>query len=300
MVMERVQVLMSTYNGEKFLHQQIESILRQDGVDVVLTVRDDGSSDKTCAILDEYQAQGLLSWYSGENLGPARSFMQLLRDAEPADFYAFSDQDDFWKPEKLSTAVAALQKHRGKPALYFCQTCLTDEHLQPLPHQIPICPLLTYGESLVYQFVGGCTMVMNKELCDIVNSFTPDVLYMHDVWIYCICLAVGGVVEFDSKSHILYRQHSNNTIGQGSSKTEWKRRMKRLINLEQARYKTARQLLQGYSAKMPKENLVLTTDFVRAKKNLILRLKLLFDSRLATSNPVTSKTFRIALFLGTY
>ena len=74
--MKRVNVLMSTYNGERFLHQQIESILRQDEVDVVLTVRDDGSTDKTCAVLDEYQAQGLLTWYSGDNIGPARSFMQ--------------------------------------------------------------------------------------------------------------------------------------------------------------------------------------------------------------------------------
>ncbi len=298
--MKRVNVLMSTYNGERFLHQQIESILRQDEVDVVLTVRDDGSTDKTCAILDEYQSQGLLTWYSGDNLGPARSFMQLLKDADEADYYAFADQDDFWKPEKLKVAVHQLEAAPDQPALYFCQTCLTDQDLNPLPHQIPISPLLTYGESLVYQFVGGCTMVLNPLLRKAINHYHPEVLYMHDVWIYSTCLSIGGKVFFDKQSHILYRQHSSNVIGQGNKLTEWKRRINRITTGQHARYNTALELLRGYENQMPQANFQLTKAFIEAKRNFITRLKLLYDNRLNTANIATSRAFRIALLFGTY
>ncbi|MBQ7634565.1 MAG: glycosyltransferase family 2 protein [Bacteroidaceae bacterium] len=295
-----VNVLMSTYNGERYLHQQIESILRQEDVEVVLTVRDDGSTDKTRAILDEYSAQGLLTWYSGKNLGPARSFLQLLHDAAPADFYAFADQDDVWKPEKLRMAVEQIKEFHGVPAMYFGQTCLTDEFLSPLPEQIPISPLLTYGESLVYQFVGGCTMVLNNSLRDKVVKYTPRHLYMHDVWIYCVCLAVGGRVVFDPHSYIYYRQHGHNVIGQGDKVTEWKRSFHRLITKEQARFKTAQELLQGYSEDMTAENRRLTEDFVRAKNGFLTRLRLMYDKRLATSSPATTRKFRLALLFNTF
>ena len=98
----KVLVLMSTYNGEKYLREQIDSILGQRGVEVSLLVRDDGSTDATLTTLDEYKESGRLDYYCGNNLGPARSFMHLLQNAPASDFYAFSDQDDKWMDDKLS------------------------------------------------------------------------------------------------------------------------------------------------------------------------------------------------------
>ncbi|MBR1838150.1 MAG: glycosyltransferase [Bacteroidaceae bacterium] len=291
---------MATYNGERYLRQQIDSILAQKGVEVILTVRDDGSTDTTCDILKAYSDKGCLKWYRGNNVGPAQNFMLLLQEAEDADYYAFSDQDDYWESDKLLAAVNQLEEAQNDLALYFSQTCLADEALHPLPHQIHIRPLLTYGESLVYQFIGGCTMVLTHALREAVNRYKPQTLYMHDVWIYCVCLAIGGKAFFDAKPHIYYRQHAQNVVGQGNRRNEWKRRVGRIAHLEQARYKTALELIEGYANEMPASNLALTQDFIKAKHNLLARLRLLCDKRLATSSPATSRRFRLALLMGIY
>ena len=93
----KVAVLMSSYNGEKYIRPQIDSILAQEGnFELSLFVRDDGSTDKTQAILQEYAQKRKLTWYTGNNLGPARSFMDLLKKCKGFNYYAFADQDDYW------------------------------------------------------------------------------------------------------------------------------------------------------------------------------------------------------------
>ena len=96
---------MSTYNGEKYLKEQIDSILSQEGVDVRLYIRDDGSSDRTTDILASYQEHKNVKIEKGNNLGFAKSFLTALDECDEADYYAFSDQDDVWEKDKLSTAM---------------------------------------------------------------------------------------------------------------------------------------------------------------------------------------------------
>lgn len=117
---ENVVVLMSTYNGEKYLRDQIDSIFAQVGnLDVRILIRDDGSNDGTLQILDEYQNRNELVWYSdGENIGAAKSFMRLLYNAPRASFYAFSDQDDIWYKDKLSNSIHKLKEVDGCGAVY--------------------------------------------------------------------------------------------------------------------------------------------------------------------------------------
>ena len=110
--MKKVCVLMSTYNGEKYLKEQIDSILKQKGVKVNLLVRDDGSTDNTLSLLEEYKKKGLLDYCCGSNMKPARSFMELLSIAPDSDYYAFSDQDDYWEHDKLFNAVKNTEKKR--------------------------------------------------------------------------------------------------------------------------------------------------------------------------------------------
>lgn len=105
-----VQVVMSTYNGEKYLKEQIDSILSQEGVDVRLYIRDDGSSDRTTDILASYQEHKNVKIEKGNNLGFAKSFLTALDECDEADYYAFSDQDDVWEKDKLSTAVQLIQE----------------------------------------------------------------------------------------------------------------------------------------------------------------------------------------------
>lgn len=282
------------------MNQLIDSVLAQEGVKVDLLVRDDGSGDKTTATLDALQLQGRLSWYGGRNLKPAKSFMQLLRDSHEADFYAFADEDDYWQPDKLSTATKALEPYGNQPALYFSKTQLTDADLNPIPSP-PLHPLLTFGESLVYEFVPGCTMVFNHRLRDIINLYSPSYIPMHDVWIYSTALAVGARVVFDPVPHILYRQHGDNTIGQGQGEWhEMRRRLARFTSKEHSRYRRACEISNGYLGMIPEDNRSVLSAFVAAKASLKARLDLVRDQRFVCGNAKTYKLFRLAVLLNTY
>ena len=294
--MERVKVLMSVWNsaGNPYWKEQLESIHAQEGVDVDLLVRDDGSSDSTISVLQQEQEAGRLSWYQGENMGPGRSFLDLLAHAGGAAFYAFSDHDDVWLPEKLRVATEALHDVRG-PALYFCQTKLVDAELRPLP-QVPIHPRLTYGEALVYQFIGGCTMVMNEALRRVVATYSPRYLRMHDIWIYDIALAIGAKVVFDPTPHILYRQHGhNNVVPSGSRWIQWSDRWRHLRQGEHIRRRTAEELLRGFGPMMTPENRELTERVAHCNRSLSRRLRLVFDSRLTPARPLIGLTGRLAI-----
>ena len=127
-----VLVLMSTYNGGRFLKEQIDSILSQEDVDVRLLVRDDGSKDNTCSILSEYASvHQNIEWKACENVGFVRSFSALVRMALEseiaADYYAFADQDDIWMSKKLITACSVLfSKDASKPNLFTSNSMQVD------------------------------------------------------------------------------------------------------------------------------------------------------------------------------
>lgn len=295
-----VCVLMSTYNGSTYLNEQIDSILQQDGVEVKLIVRDDGSTDGTQQLLSDYAQRGLLTWQQGENLGPARSFMRMLAEAPECQYYAFADQDDIWHCDKLQQATQRLGEAAEGPAMYHSQTLLVDSNLNPLPRQIAKDNLGTFGESLVYKFVAGCTIVMNHALRLLAERYEPQQLYMHDTWIYSLCLLVGGTVCYDPESHISYRQHEANAVGQGHSLREAKRRWHRFATGEQERYRTALELWEGYGQMATPENRQLLADFLAAKTSLGMRLRLMRDERLACAKPAVARLFRLALLFNTF
>ncbi len=296
----KVTILMSTYNGERFLNEQIDSILQQEDIETCLFVRDDGSEDKTISMLKQYQKAHVLRFYQGHNLGPAMSFMNLLMEAPATDYYAFSDQDDFWEKDKLSVAIDSLRKYPDEPALYFGRTQLADKKLNILPSP-ELAPKLTFGESLIHEFIPGCTMVLNNKLREIVNTYQPDYIPMHDVWIYSIAQAIGARIIFDPHPHILYRQHADNTIGQGYSIWhEWKRRWKRISSDEQSRSRRANELIRGYSKYIDKERLSLLHSFVDGKQSLLQRLRLLGDKRLRCTNRTTQILFWINILINKY
>ena len=128
--MKKVQVLLSTYNGEKYLKEQIESILKQKEVDKKLIVRDDGSSDSTIKILEEISNKNKkIIFYKGKNIGPARSFMELLKKSEEADYYSFADQDDIWEENKIISAINKLN-NINEPELYLSALGIVNESLE--------------------------------------------------------------------------------------------------------------------------------------------------------------------------
>lgn len=301
MNMKKIQVLMSTFNGEKFLDEQLESIMAQDGVKISVLVRDDGSSDGTQEILNKWQENRKLTFYTGDNLRPAKSFMNLIEQAPDVDYYALADQDDVWENDKLKCAVSYLeQSDKAIPALYFSQTQLVDENLQPLPTP-QLLPSCTFYEGLIAHYATGCTFVFNRALLELVRQYKPSYISMHDLWLYNLCLAVGGNIYFDPMPHIKYRQHGNNVIGlSGGWKRSFLLRCQRTLNKECERSNTVLELYKGYKEQIKPEYLPLVRHIVNYRNSVIDLLRLIFNRKLRCSNVKTNLSMRIALLLHTY
>lgn len=208
-----VCVLLSTYNGEAFLAAQLDSLRAQAGVEVRLHARDDGSTDGTVALLRRHAGTwpSLAALRSTKNLGPARSFLELLRTAPDADFYAFCDQDDVWLPGKLARAAEALSGDTG-PALYCSNVTCVAEDLSVLgaPRENGDTRL----QHLLFENIAyGCTTVMNRSARALIVERLPQQgLVMHDWWCALVVAALGRI-HYDPQPQILYRQHGGNSIG---------------------------------------------------------------------------------------
>ncbi|MGX7030431.1 glycosyltransferase family 2 protein [Vagococcus zengguangii] len=209
--MKKVLVMMSTYNGEKYIQEQINSILQQNKVDITLLIRDDGSKDETISIINEFQKEYVnVLFLQGENLGPANSFIKLLNDAsDDFDYYAFSDQDDVWKSDKISRAISLLEK--DIPSLYCSSVTIANDKLEPL-YTTKITEF-SATELMLRNNVQGCTMVMNGSMKKKINEYIPKYLEMHDSWILRVATFINAKIVFDEYSGIYYRQHENNVIG---------------------------------------------------------------------------------------
>lgn len=224
--MKTVAVLMSTYNGEKYITEQIESILRQQKVQVQLVVRDDGSSDQTLFILRDYEAKGKLTLLTGENLGVGNSFMTLLYEAPEADYYAFADQDDIWLEEKLDVAIRAIDE-KGGPVLYCSNQMLVDQNATQLGLRYEKQPFITLFQVIDRNVLCGCTMVMNHSMAALMRAEgrrpSSELLKkrLHDSWLMQAGNCIGSVI-YDEDSYILYRQHGQNVVGV-EKMSVWKR-----------------------------------------------------------------------------
>lgn len=299
--MHRVEVLMSTYNAMKFGAAQLSSILAQAGVEVQLRVRDDGSSDGTQQWLDAEAAKGHLVWWQGENLKPARSFMELLEKAdEEVEFYAFADQDDIWLSDKLNAAVACMEKSGDAPALYFSRTQPVNEQIEPLP-ALAFTPRVTFGEALMCHVATGHTMVMNASLRRVLLHYRPEFLPMHDMWVYLVALAVGAKVYYDEKPHVHYRQHSENVLGiRESACARWKRRWIEWREGRQEFSRLAEEVRKGFFEMMPESNRNTLVLFLEAKQRIQSRLRLLSSPVFRSGNRSRNLRFLLTVLTNSY
>lgn len=214
--METVQVLMSTYNGEKYLKQQLDSIFSQRSVDIHLLVRDDGSKDKTLDILNDYKNKySNIEIIEGKNVGACSSFFELINKSGCFEFYSFADQDDVWDVDKLEIAVKSL-KDKDVPAVYASNTRLVDGKLNFIKNENDN-PRCTLGSALIKNYCTGCTMVFNNRLMSKLKNNAPEYVPMHDWWVNLVCLSIGGLSIYDISPHINYRQHGNNVLGAEST-----------------------------------------------------------------------------------
>ena len=298
----KVAVLMSTYNGEKYIAEQIDSILNQKGdFTLDLIVRDDGSKDGTLDVLENYQNKGLLKWYTGENLGPTMSFLHLINQLAGYDYYAFSDQDDLWFPDKIQRAVSRLGKI-NKPALYFSNAVLVDNSLQGLGRNVYSQEPRTDLETIACAGgVLGCTIVFNNSLANYLQSYPlPKWAVMHDFYLALLCKSLGGEIIYDQDSTMKYRQHDSNVVGVSYGKLGTIiGRVKDITYKEPVGIaKQAAEIIRIYGNVLPKHSIDWLKIIQNYNSSFINQTKLAFSKRTKYINRNMGLKMRLSIILG--
>lgn len=307
-----VLVLLSCYNGQAYLKEQLDSILTQKNCNVELLIRDDGSVDDTVSILKEYEyhysksggSVKILPVLYGKNLGVIRSFFILLQQASVLqyDYYALADQDDIWMEHKLSHAVKTLEKEcRKKKSNIKTFPCLYAGAVQPVDttgkrlstgmSYSKVRP--SFGNALIENICTGCTCVFSKGLLSLLKEKTPNFVIMHDFWLYLVAAAFGTVI-YDPQPYIFYRQHENNTVGMAVTRLEnYKRRLKNFKRHRGQLSKQAGEFFKIYKNVIPKEKKQLTKLLIKNKRDKTIRKQLLFEKRIYRQNWKDDFIFRI-------
>lgn len=292
-------VLLSTYNGEKYLREQLDSLVNQELKSTKILIRDDGSKDSTLDILEEYKNKyNFIEYYKGENKGPAKSFFELINNCEQADYYALCDQDDVWFKDKLSRAVELLEKEdKNIPLLYAGRFVLTDEKLNPINSDISKLYLFSdFEHALIYHTSPGCTFVFNNEARKQIVKYNINEEYcvIHDAIIHKVVTLMGKMV-LDTEPHMYYRQHGNNEIGLTANKTKtFFNRIKHFLSGKVKNYRSniAKSLLNVYENECELEKKELLDMLANYRENNELKHKLLKEKRFS-SNTVNDVFFKI-------
>ena len=282
----KVAILLCTHQGQRFLQEQLESFADQTHKNWEVWASDDASDDLTLELLAQFQKKvgaDRISIHSGPNTGFCANFLSLACKAEiAADYYAYSDQDDIWKPEKLARALAYLQTIPANvPALYCSRTELVDasgNHIgySPLFKKTP-----SFKNALMQNVGGGNTMVFNEAArLLLIKAGTNVHVVTHDWFAYQLITGAGGVVFYDSYPSLLYRQHEKNLVGMNAT---WAARYKRIRMMWQGRFRewiniNVDELKKLDDVLTPKNSQTLEQFEKARSKPLILRLMALKKS----------------------
>lgn len=296
--MKKVCVLMSTYNGEQFVNEQIESILNQIEVDIHIIIRDDGSVDNTVNIIKAFN-DPRITLVEGKNIGWKKSFSELLRMAPVYEYYAFSDQDDVWERDKLVSGVNKI-KNADLPALYYCDATVVDEQLCRIGEKINMDP---FDEKLSNLFVcvgQGCCMVLNLAAKQLFSQYRPNADFSHEAWL-CVLCAYFGIIIHDRKQYINYRVTGNNTSGYGKTKKTalfinfWRKEFRKKIYPPYAL-----ELVNGYKSMLSKEEILELETVIHYKNSLENKKKLILSSKVHRQSLIGTMALKFAILFNLY
>jgi glycosyltransferase involved in cell wall biosynthesis len=215
----KVIIFMATYNGQCFLDEQLDSIAKQTYKNIEVWVSDDGSSDETYNILKKHQTyfpKNSFFIQSGPRKGFVANFLSLVcTNAAKSDYYAYADQDDYWKADKIQKAVDCLsQVSSHQPAMYCSRAELIDKHGKRLGYSNRFSKEPSFLNALVQNICSGNTILMNQKARELLTAAGSDVnVICHDWWSYLLVMGAGGKIIYDPSPMIGYRQHPMNLIG---------------------------------------------------------------------------------------
>ncbi len=221
-MLDRVDILIATYNGEKYLKEQLDSIFNQSYRNFRVILRDDNSSDDSLNIAKKYNIEIL---ESSKNLGAKKSFEELLKYAlnyGNGNYFMFCDQDDVWDEDKVQKSMEMmiylenLKLNYNNPILIHSDLRVVDENLNIINNSFfqysKINPHLhSFNRLLMQNTVTGCTMIINRKLAKISLPIADDAI-MHDWWMALVATQFGMIYTIKEQT-ISYRQHSNNEVG---------------------------------------------------------------------------------------
>lgn len=298
----RVLIVMSTYNGERYLREQLNSLLSQKDVEINIRVADDCSTDNTVSILEEYKKKypNIDFYINKTNKGFTYNFLDLFFSVknESFDYLAFSDQDDVWLDNKLISAIKMIKDNdKGKGMLYCSNLKNVDRNLNYLSMQEKkdISKSKRYS-YLVANIATGCTIVIDRKLYDISIKYYPKDIYLHDYWIFLIGAYLGNFV-YDTNAYILYRQHGNNQIG-SNKKFFTKNKISNFLKPKHSTTRLLDEFIKGYKDDIDPLDFKYISLAAYYKNSFKNRMKLFFSAKINRRS--FKLLFKVKVLLGKY
>lgn len=273
-----VEILLATYNGARYLEQQLDSLLKQTYQDFSLLISDDGSTDRTLEILQAYKEKyphKIILLPCGRRRGAQKNFSYLMA-CSTAPYVALCDQDDIWHPDKLFRSLNALlkleKKHFDTPALIHTDLALINGENQLIHpsfwRSARINPKISrsLNRLLVQNAITGCTVLMNRALVKRVLPI-PEGAIMHDWWLGMVAAAFGKV-DFLEEPTIDYRQHAHNVVG---AKSFWSienlsRGVKKIFSANEKKVKQAEVFYERYFKDLSVSQKEVLENYLRIKE----------------------------------
>jgi glycosyltransferase involved in cell wall biosynthesis len=213
-----VAILLCSYQGESYIEDQLVSLIEQTYPHWRLFISDDGSRDRTLKIIQQFKLrhQINLHLFKGPGKGFAQNFIGLTRRPQvKSTYYAWADQDDIWRKRKLEKAIRWLDRQPASLPLLFCsRTVLVDDLNRYIQPTFPFKNPKAFQNALVQNIAGGNTMVFNEKARQLfIKAAQHKNIPAHDWLMYQVVTACGGIVHYDEKPTLRYRQHTKNMIG---------------------------------------------------------------------------------------
>jgi glycosyltransferase involved in cell wall biosynthesis len=296
-----IYILLSSYNGEKYIEEQINSLINQTHKNWKLLIRDDGSSDKTIDIIKKFEKKdkrvSLIK--SSGNLGSCKSFLHLVAYTKKhfkPEYIMFCDQDDVWLKDKIKNAISLMQEKEKiepeVPILVHTNLIVVDKNLNIInksfwkdqktkPHKNKLRQL--FNGNIAH----GCTMLLNKKLIGKIYSRPNDAL-LHDTWITLIAAAFGEIYRI-YKPDILYRQHEDNESGAFNNPSIiykiFNFNLKKSQEEQTKRYLQVSSFLKTYKNELTKKDKKLCEQYISIQKsNLFKRAWIIISNRFTKRN----------------
>lgn len=303
---EGILVLLSSYNGEAYIESQIMSIINQKiNCEVNIRIRDDGSCDKTCIVIEKLMEQypDRIELIRGKNIGYNKSFFELFKSTSGYKYYAISDQDDIWLENKLQVALEWMnEEDYEQPLLYASTSYLVKDNMIPYGTTRKKIREFSVYNTIIQNICPGHTQVMNNALLDLLkNDIDTSQIYVYDSWITNMAMLYGKIL-FNNKPYTLYRQHSKNQLGYGKGMLgQALSSVKRTRKGDGKKYRKQIQYFVEKNRTMIEEKGFFDElyKFLDSEK-VIDRVKYMFTGKLYRQKKIESLAFYIANVLGKF